>query len=141
MSWEDALKQEARLLRFGAWDPLRPFPRTEAEAREALKDPYLNLLFTASRLRGYFNALLALPKEDTRPLEDPWLYYLGPAWHNYPLRPRTWKPGKTASTASSRASSTRWSWKGAGPPRTTASFPLGPGAQEPSSPTPPPFPS
>ncbi|MGC8904107.1 hypothetical protein [Thermus sp.] len=94
MSWEDALKQEARLLRFGAWDPLRPFPHTEAEAREALKDPYLNLLFTASRLRGYFNALLGLPPEDTRPLEDPWLYYLGPAWHNYPLRAQnleTWE--------------------------------------------------
>lgn len=86
MSWEDALKQEARLRRFGAWDPLRPFPHTEAEARRALLDPYLNLLFTASRLRGYFNALLSLPPEDTRPLEDPWLYYLGPAWHNYPLR-------------------------------------------------------
>ncbi len=94
MSWEDALKQKARLLRFGAWDPLRPFPHTEAEAREALKDPYLNLLFTASRLRGYFNALLSLPPEDTRPLEDPWLYYLGPAWHNYPLRAQnleTWE--------------------------------------------------
>nr|WP_223903542.1 hypothetical protein [Thermus thermophilus] len=94
MSWEDALKQEARLRRFGAWDPLRPFPRTEAEAREALQDPYLNLLFAASRLRGYFNALLSLPPEDTRPLEDPWLYYLGPAWHNYPLRAQnleTWE--------------------------------------------------
>lgn len=94
MSWEDALKQEARLHRFGAWDPARPFPRTELEAREALEDPYLNLLFTASRLRGYFNALLGLPPEDLRPLEDPWLYYLGPAWHNYPLRAQnleTWE--------------------------------------------------
>lgn len=94
MSWEDALKQEARLSRFGAWDPARPFPRREAEAREALLDPYLNLLFTASRLRGYFNALLGLSPEDTRPLENPWLYYLGPAWHNYPLRAQnleTWE--------------------------------------------------
>ncbi|GAA6760912.1 hypothetical protein [Thermus oshimai] len=94
MSWEDALKQEERLRLFGAWDPARPFPKTEAEARRALEDPYLNLLFTASRLRGYFNALLGLPKEDTRPLEDPWLYYLGPAWHNYPLRAQnleTWE--------------------------------------------------
>jgi len=94
MSWEDALKQEARLRRFGAWDPARPFPRREAEAREALLDPYLNLLFTASRLRGYFNALLGLAPGDTRPLEDPWLYYLGPAWHNYPLRAQnleTWE--------------------------------------------------
>lgn len=94
MSWEDALKQEARLRRFGAWDPARPFPRSEAEARQALQDPYLNLLFTASRLRGYFNALLGLPPEDTRPLEDPWLFYLGPAWHNYPLRAQnleTWE--------------------------------------------------
>lgn len=86
MSWEDALKQGDRLQRFGAWDPAKPFPKTESEARNALEDPYLNLLFTASRLRGYFNALLGLPKEDTRPLRDPWLYYLGPAWHNYPLR-------------------------------------------------------
>ncbi|WP_243029856.1 hypothetical protein [Thermus altitudinis] len=94
MSWEDALKQGDRLRLFGAWDPARPFPKTEAEARKALEDPYLNLLFTASRLRGYFNALLGLPKEDTRPLEDPWLYYLGPAWHNYPLRAQnleTWE--------------------------------------------------
>jgi hypothetical protein len=94
MSWEDAMKQEPRLKRFGAWDPARPFPKTEAEARKALLDPYLNLLFTASRLRGYFNALLGLPQEDTRPLEDPWLYYLGPAWHNYPLRAQnleTWE--------------------------------------------------
>jgi hypothetical protein len=94
MSFEDALKQEPRLKRFGAWDPARPFPKTEAEARKALLDPYLNLLFTASRLRGYFNALLGLPQEDTRPLEDPWLYYLGPAWHNYPLRAQnleTWE--------------------------------------------------
>ncbi|WP_337843970.1 hypothetical protein [Thermus sp.] len=94
MSWEDALKQEVRLRLFGAWDPARPFPKTEAEARKALEDPYLNLLFTASRLRGYFNALLGLPREDTRPLEDPWLYHLGPAWHNYPLRAQsleTWE--------------------------------------------------
>ena len=94
MSFEDALKQEARLRRFGAWDPARPFPKTEAEARKALLDPHLNLLFAASRLRGYFNALLGLPPEDTRPLEDPWLYYLGPAWHNYPLRAQnleTWE--------------------------------------------------
>jgi hypothetical protein len=94
MSWEDALKQEARLKRFGAWDPVRPFPKTEAEARDALLDPYPNLLFTASRLRGYFNALLGLPPEDTRPLEDPWLYHLGPAWHNHPLRAQnleTWE--------------------------------------------------
>ncbi|GGN06337.1 hypothetical protein GCM10007092_21520 [Thermus composti] len=94
MSWEDALRQEERLRLFGAWNPLRPFPRTEAEARRALEDPYLNLLFTASRLRGYFNALLGLSKEDTRPLEDPWLFYLGPAWHNHPLRAQnleTWE--------------------------------------------------
>lgn len=94
MSWEDALKQYDRLKHFGAWDPARPFPRTEAEARKALEDPYLNLLFTASRLRGYFNALLGLPRNDTRPLQDPWLYYLGPAWHNYPLRAQnleTWE--------------------------------------------------
>ncbi|MFX9347891.1 hypothetical protein ABTO05_20475, partial [Acinetobacter baumannii] len=42
----------------------------------------------------YFNALLGLPKDDTRPLQDPWLYYLGPAWHNYPLRAQnleTWE--------------------------------------------------
>ncbi|GAB5603837.1 hypothetical protein FJNA_23630 [Thermus sp. FJN-A] len=94
MSWEDALKQQDRLRRFGAWDPARPFPKKEAEARRALEDPYLNLLFTASRLRGYFNALLGLPAQDTRPLEDPWLYYLGPAWHNYPLRAQnleTWE--------------------------------------------------
>ncbi|APD09958.1 MULTISPECIES: hypothetical protein [Thermus] len=94
MSWEDALKQEERLRRFGAWDPARPFPRTEAEARAALEDPYLNLLFTASRLRGYFNAILGLSPGDTRPLEDPWLHYLGPAWHNYPLRAQnleTWE--------------------------------------------------
>lgn len=94
MSWEDALRQEERLHRFGAWDPARPFPRTELEAREALEDPYLNLLFTASRLRGYFNALLGLPPRDTRLLDDPWLYYLGPAWHNHPLRAQnleTWE--------------------------------------------------
>ncbi|GLV47647.1 hypothetical protein TJA_08160 [Thermus sp. LT1-2-5] len=94
MSWEDALKQEERLRRFGAWDPARPFPRTEAEARAALEDAYLNLLFTASRLRGYFNAILGLPPGDMRVLEDPWLYYLGPAWHNYPLRAQnleTWE--------------------------------------------------
>lgn len=86
MSWEDALKQGPRLKRFGAWDPARPFPHNEAQARGVLEDPYLNLLFTASRLRGYFNALLGLSPKDTRPLADPWLYYLGPAWHNYPLR-------------------------------------------------------
>ncbi len=86
MSWEDALRQRGRLESFGAWDPVRPFPEGEAEARKALEDPYLNLLFTASRLRGFFNALLGLPPEETRPLSDPWLYYLGPAWHNHPLR-------------------------------------------------------
>lgn len=94
MSWEDTLRQKPRLERFGAWDPARPFPKTETEAREALKDPYLNLLFTASRLRGLFNALYGLPTEDTRSLEDPWLYYLGPAWHNYPFRAQnleTWE--------------------------------------------------
>ncbi|WP_135256759.1 hypothetical protein [Thermus caldilimi] len=94
MSWEDALKQQDRLRLFGAWDPARPFPKTETEARKALEDPYLNLLFTASRLRGYFNALLGLPPRDTRLLDDPWLYYLGPAWHNYPLRAQnleTWE--------------------------------------------------
>jgi hypothetical protein len=94
MSWEDALRQEERLRRFGAWDPAKPFPRTELEARKALEDPYLNLLFAASRLRGFFNALMGLPPGDTQPLEDPWLYYLGPAWHNYPLRAQnleTWE--------------------------------------------------
>ncbi|RTH96550.1 hypothetical protein CSW29_12960, partial [Thermus scotoductus] len=94
MSWEDALKQQDRLRLFGAWDPARPFPKTETEARKALEDPYLNLLFTASRLRGYFNALLGLPPRDTRLLDDPWLYYLGPAWHNHPLRAQnleTWE--------------------------------------------------
>lgn len=94
MSWEDALRQKPRLERFRAWDPARPFPRAEKEARQALEDPYLNLLFTASRLRGLFNALYGLPPEDTRPLQDPWLYYLGPAWHNYPFRAQnleTWE--------------------------------------------------
>jgi len=94
MSWEDALRQRPRLERFGAWDPARPFPETEKEARAALEDPYLNLLFTASRLRGLFNALYGLDPADTRPLEDPWLYYLGPAWHNYPFRAQnleTWE--------------------------------------------------
>lgn len=84
MSWEDALKQEQRLRHFRAWDPRRPFPKTEAEARAALEDPYLNLLFTASRLRGYLNEKLYLSPRDTRPLRGAWLYYLGPAWHNWP---------------------------------------------------------
>ncbi|MGQ9753121.1 MAG: hypothetical protein ACUVQD_00365 [Thermaceae bacterium] len=94
MSWEDALRQKPRLEGFGAWDMARPFPTSELEARKILEDPYFNLLFTASRLRGLFNALYNLPAEDTRPLEDPWLYYLGPAWHNYPFRAQnleTWE--------------------------------------------------
>ncbi len=140
MSWEDALKQKARLLRFGAWDPLRPFPHTEAEAREALKDPYLNLLFTASRLRGYFNALLSLPRRTPAPWKTPGCTTWAPPGTTTPSGPRTWKPGRTASTASSRASSTKWSWKGAGPFGTTASFPLRPGAQGFPSPAPPPLP-
>ncbi|HEU4743469.1 MAG TPA: hypothetical protein VFS50_17910 [Meiothermus sp.] len=84
MSWEDALKQEKRLRHFRAWNPQRPFPKTEAEARAALENPYLNLLFTASRLRGYLNDKLYLSPRDTRPLWGAWLYYLGPAWHNWP---------------------------------------------------------
>lgn len=84
MSWEDALKQEGRLRQFRAWNPRQPFPKTEAEARSALENPYLNLLFTASRLRGYLNEKLLLSPQDTRPLRGAWLYYLGPAWHNWP---------------------------------------------------------
>jgi hypothetical protein len=84
MSWEDALRQEGRLRHFHAWDPRWPFPKTEAEARAALENPYLNLLFTASRLRGYLNEKLYLSPQDTRPLQGAWLYYLGPAWHNWP---------------------------------------------------------
>lgn len=84
MSWRDALKQETRLRRFGAWDPAQPFPASEAQARAALDNPYLNLLFTASRLRGYLNHSLGLSPSDTRRLWGYWLFYLGPAWHNWP---------------------------------------------------------
>jgi len=84
MSWQDALKQETRLRRFAAWDPQQPFLANEAEARLALSNPYLNLLLTASRLRGYLNYQLGLDPNDTRYLSDYWLYYLGPAWHNWP---------------------------------------------------------
>ncbi|WP_027893903.1 hypothetical protein [Calidithermus chliarophilus] len=83
MSWEDALKQQPRLARFAAW-PYPTFPQTELEARQALEDPAANLLLTASRLRGYFNAALGLPRDHTRYLAGHWLYYLGPAWHNWP---------------------------------------------------------
>lgn len=84
MSWQDALKQESRIRAFGAWDPQQPFLRNEAEARIALTNPYLNFLLTASRLRGYLNSKLGLAPNDTRPLSGHWLYYLGPAWHNWP---------------------------------------------------------
>lgn len=92
MSWEDALKQQRRLKRFAAW-PYASFPRTELEARQALEDPAKNLLLTASRLRGYFNAALQLSWSNTRYLAGHWLYYLGPAWHNWPTGARqqaTW---------------------------------------------------
>jgi hypothetical protein len=92
MSWEDALKQQRRLKRFAAW-PYASFPRTELEARQALEDPVKNLLLTASRLRGYFNAALGLSWSNTRYLAGHWLYYLGPAWHNWPTGARqqaTW---------------------------------------------------
>jgi hypothetical protein len=55
-----------------------------AQARAALDNPYLNLLFTASRLRGYLNHSLGLSPSDTRRLRGYWLFYLGPAWHNWP---------------------------------------------------------
>ncbi|WP_299430146.1 hypothetical protein [uncultured Meiothermus sp.] len=84
MSWQDALQQEARIRRFGAWDPEQPFLADEAEARLALSNPYLNLLLTASRMRGYLNHRLGLAPNDTRTLSGYWLYYLGPAWHNWP---------------------------------------------------------
>lgn len=84
MSWQDALQQETRLRRFAAWDPEQPFLADESEARLALSNPYLNLLLAASRLRGYLNHQLGLPPNDTRYLSDDWLYYLGPAWHNWP---------------------------------------------------------
>jgi hypothetical protein len=92
MSWEDALRQQPRLERFAAW-PYPSFPRTELEARQALEDPARNLLLTASRLRGYFNAALGLSWSNTRYLAGHWLYYLGPAWHNWPTGARqqaTW---------------------------------------------------
>jgi hypothetical protein len=92
MSWEDALKQGPRLRRFAAW-PYAGFPRSELEARQALEDPAKNLLLTASRLRGYFHAAMGLSRGDTRYLAGHWLYYLGPAWHNWPTGARqqaTW---------------------------------------------------
>ncbi len=84
MSWQDALKQEPRIRAFGAWDPTQPFLRNEDEARVALNNPYLNFLLTASRLRGYLNSKLGLDSNDTRTISGHWLYYLGPAWHNWP---------------------------------------------------------
>lgn len=84
MSWQDALKQEGRIRAFGAWDPQQPFLQNEEEARTALTNPYLNFLLTASRLRGYLNSKLGLEPDDPRPIGGHWLYYLGPAWHNWP---------------------------------------------------------
>ncbi|MER3555896.1 MAG: hypothetical protein C4331_16550 [Meiothermus sp.] len=84
MSWQDALRQEARIRAFGAWDPEQPFLQNEEEARAALTNPYLNFLLTASRLRGYLNSKLGLDSDDTRTISGYWLYYLGPAWHNWP---------------------------------------------------------
>jgi hypothetical protein len=84
MSWQDALRQEGRIRAFGAWDPEQPFLQNEAEARAALTNPYLNFLLTASRLRGYLNSKLGLDPNETRSIGGHWLYYLGPAWHNWP---------------------------------------------------------
>lgn len=83
MSWQDALLQRPRLQALGLQFGL-PFPRTEADARDFLSRPYANLLFAASRLRGYLNSTYKRDSLDTRPFDDAWVYYLAPAWHNNP---------------------------------------------------------
>lgn len=84
MSWADALKQRERLERFRAWSRANSFPQTEAQARQLLEDNRFNLLFTASRMRGWLGSYFGLRPRDTRVLSQPWIYYLGPAWHNNP---------------------------------------------------------
>lgn len=83
MSWQDALVQGRRLSDLQA--PLGlPYPQTEAEARALLARPYANLLFTASRLRGYLNHTQNRAPDDAAPLTDAWTYFLAPGWHNNP---------------------------------------------------------
>lgn len=83
MSWQDALQQSRRLRDLHA--PLGvAYPQTEAEARALLARPYANLLFTASRLRGYLNHTLDRAPDDGTPITDAWTYFLAPGWHNDP---------------------------------------------------------
>lgn len=82
MSWEDAEKQGPRLKALGInWITV---PHNEFEARQILRSPRLNVLFAASRLRGYLNAYYNRPSNDTRPYTDAWLYVIGLGWHNRP---------------------------------------------------------
>ena len=82
MSWEDAEAQGPRLKALGLrWVPI---PHNEYEARSLLNEPRLNLLFTASRLRGYLNVSYHRPPNDVQPYADAWVYVAGPSWHNRP---------------------------------------------------------
>jgi hypothetical protein len=86
MSFEDALKQEPRLKRFGAWDPARPFPKTEAEARKALLDPYLNLLFTAKPPAGVLQRPSGPAPRGHPPPRGPLALLPGPRLAQLPLK-------------------------------------------------------
>ncbi|GEM48780.1 hypothetical protein [Deinococcus cellulosilyticus] len=82
MSWEDSLLQEER---FRAFKVSRfRFPQNEAQARTLLLKPDQNLLFTASRLRGYLNAALGFSSLDTQIVTNAEVYFLAGAWHNSP---------------------------------------------------------
>lgn len=84
MSWEDSLLQENRFQAFGV--ARFRFPQNEAQARTLLLKPDQNLLFTASRLRGYLNAALGLSSLDTQIVTNAEVYFLAGAWHNSPER-------------------------------------------------------
>lgn len=82
MSWEDSLLQKERFRAFGK--SIRLFPQNESQARTQLLRPDQNLLFTASRLRGYLNAALGFGPLDTQIVTAANAYFLGGAWHNSP---------------------------------------------------------
>ncbi|GGJ30770.1 hypothetical protein [Deinococcus roseus] len=84
MSWEDSLLQEERFRAFGLL--VKHFPRNEAQARLQLLKPEQNLLFTASRLRGYLNAALGLGPLNTQIVTGAEVYFLAGSWHNSPSK-------------------------------------------------------
>lgn len=82
MSWEDSLLQKPRFVSFGL--NVKGFPTHEAQARLVLLKPDQNLLFTASRLRGYINAALKKQPLNSQIVTNAEVYFLAPAWHNSP---------------------------------------------------------